>query len=395
MDTLALFGGTPVRTKLWPRPRMLAPRPELVRCLAKVLDEGLTLFSSDTVKQLEQKLAENFGRKYCVAVSSGTAALETALYAVGVRSKQDEVIVPSATYISSATAIKRNGGNPIFVDCDDSLTMSVDELLQAITPCTKAVVFVSLFGNPGNITDVYQVCKNANIPLIHDCAQGAASKREGRWIASLGDISCLSFYETKHLAGGEGGALLLDQPDIYQVAKSFSNLFEIREDGIPTSIEPDFRRMVYYPDIGTNYRLSSLTAVLVNDALDRLESTKQICMLNGQYYLDHLRPWGNFPTVTATDEVGWYGVPILLRKKNIRDGFWRALQFEGTPVARYYYTYLPTNNAFGRPDRSYPVTESLVADTLVLPTHLAIGAQEIADLTDAIAKVGNILCQKI
>ncbi len=391
MNNLALFGGVPVRQETWPTPRMIDQTPAIFDALVKTLQEGLSMFTSNAVGNLEQKLVEVFHKHYAVAVSSGTAALETALYTLGIRSNLDEVIVPSATYISSASSIIRNSGKPIFVDCDATLTLSIEGLHKAINQHTKAVIFVSLFGNPGNITEVYEICKNRNIPLIHDCAQGAASKHNGQWIASIGDIVCLSFFETKHLAGGEGGALLMDREDIYKNAKSFSNLFEVRDDGIPTAIEPNFLLPVSYHNIGTNYRLPTLTATLVSYAIDHLEETKTICLRNGEYYLKTLNEWGMFPFIHNVDEIGWYGVPIILKKKNIRNGFWKALHLEGTPIARYYYTCLPYNEAFERATRTYPMTESLVANALVLPTHKAIGLQERVDITNAFTKVGEVL----
>jgi dTDP-4-amino-4,6-dideoxygalactose transaminase len=295
MDELALFGGAPVRRTPWPRPRMIDQNPAIENIILKTCTEGLTLFTSQAISNLERKLAETFQKDYAVAVSSGTAALETALYSLGVRSKLDEVIVPAATYISSASAIVRNGGTPVFVDCDDSFTISIDALQSAICSRTRAVIFVSLFGNPGNIEEVYEICQHHRIPLVHDCAQGAATKRHGQWIASIGDITCLSFFETKHLPGGEGGAIVTNQEEIYTKAKSFSNLFEIRNDGIPTAMEFDFRLPVTYPEIGTNYRLSALSAALVIYALEQLEETKQICQQHGMIYpgLSHSKKLNN------------------------------------------------------------------------------------------------------
>lgn len=392
MSDLALFGGDAVRRTPWPSPRMLTVESPVVEDVQRVLSEGLTLFTSPRIRDLEHKLAGTFAKQFAVAISSGTASLETALHAIGIRAPNDEVIVPAATYISTATAVLRCGGKPIFVDCDDSYTMAVDEVRKAIGPQTKAIIFVSLFGNPGTIDDIAALCNAAGVPLIHDCAQGAATMRDGRWIASLGDVVCLSFYETKHLPGGEGGALLTDREDIYREAKSFMNLCETREDGTPTAIEPNFRLSVVYPHLGTNYRLCALTAVLVAHALDRLTDTKERCRATGERYRASVGRWGIFPRVRPGDEIGWYGIPIRLARSGVRDGVWKALHSEGTPVARYYYTCLPHNPVFAHSERTYPVTESLVSDALVLPTHLAIGTSEVADLTEAFAKVCGILC---
>jgi dTDP-4-amino-4,6-dideoxygalactose transaminase len=392
VNDLALFGGTPVRSAPWPRPRMIDHNAIVRDLINQALHEGLTLFTSKRVSMLEQRLGEIFQKRYAAAVSSGTAALETALYALGIHAASDEVIVPAATYVSSASAIKRNGAKPVFVDCDNSFTLSPNAVQQAITSQTRAVIFVSLFGNPGNLAEVYELCQRHNIPFVHDCAQGAASKHNGQWIAYLGDIVCLSFFETKHLAGGEGGAILTDREEIYTRAKGFSNLFEVRNDGIPTAIEADFRLPVSYPEVGTNYRLSALAAVLVSYAVDHLEETQDICLRNGKFYLQKLQKWGTFPRVNTNDEIGWYGVPILLRKEHIRDGFWKALHCEGTPIARYYYTCLPENAAFGGSSQIYPVTKSLVANALILPTHKAIGPDEQEDLVKSFTKIGGVLC---
>jgi dTDP-4-amino-4,6-dideoxygalactose transaminase len=282
----------------------------------------------------------------------------------------------------------------VFVDCDDTLTLSPDRVRAALTPATRAVVFVSFFGNPGNIRELAELCAELGLPMVHDCAQGAASTLDGRWIAGYGDLTVLSLYETKHIAAGEGGALLTDSAEWFLRAKGFANLHETLPSGVPTAVHADFGQLPRYAETGVNGRLPVLTAVLAGHALGRLDRTREHCAAIGDDYRAALAEHLVFPRVPAGARVGWYGLPGRMRVPGLRDGLWRAVLAEGVGIARYYYTVLPDNAAFrtarcGRP--GVPVTRELDRETVILPTHWRIGEREQADVVRALRKVCSVL----
>ncbi len=391
MTELALFGGTKVREEPWPAQTMFARTDDLQAKLLASCERGLSLFTTDEVARAESRLAGFFGLAHAVCVSSGTAALETACHAVGV-GPGDEVIVPAATYIATASAVSRAGATPVFADSDETLTLDPAAVRAAIGPRTKAVIFVSLFGNPGSLAGVIEVCREAGVPLIHDCAQGAASTLDGKWIAGLGDLVCLSFYESKHLPAGEGGAVLTGDEAVFRRAKAFSNMWELRSDGLPTHVEPDYLRPVSYPAIGTNFRMPSLTATLVMHGLDHLRELAEHCHEIGEQYRCRFTEWGELPSVPGNARVAWYAQPLLLRPGFARDAAWKALMYEGTPLGRYYYTMLPEQEAFTELGaQEFPVTRRLVDTALVLPTHRGISLSEVDDLEKSMKKIVDAL----
>ncbi|MCI9448831.1 MAG: DegT/DnrJ/EryC1/StrS family aminotransferase [Clostridiales bacterium] len=201
-------------------------------------------------KKLEEALSSYFHNYYSVCVDSGSAGLFLALRALGIHDG-DEVILPTNTFISTAWAILQNNACPIFVDCDpNDFTIQHQLIEDKITPKTKAIIGVHLYGQPFHIDEVKAICKRHHLYLIEDCAQAFGAKYKGRKVGTLGDVGCFSFYPSKNLgAFGDGGAIVTKHATLaHEICK-------LRNQGSKEKYIHDV--------IGYNYRLDCLQAAII------------------------------------------------------------------------------------------------------------------------------------
>lgn len=185
----------------------------------RIFDEGGVFFrhgfdnlrQTYFVKEFERSFKNYLGKGEATAVSSGTAALRTALAALDLK-KGDEVITQSFTFVATVEAIIEAGATPIVVGIDDSLNMNVDDLEKAITPRTKAIIAVHMLGHPCDIDAILHTCNRYNVALIEDVAWGLGAKYRGQYLGTFGDFGCFSFDHAKAITTGEGGLVLTNNP---------------------------------------------------------------------------------------------------------------------------------------------------------------------------------------
>src|SRR5271157_4159017 len=178
--------------------------PDEVAAVSDVLMSGM-LAQGERVAEFEQKFAAYCGTAHAVAVSNGTTALHAALLACGI-GYGDEVLVPAFSFIATATAVSMCGAKPVFVDVDEeTFTISPAQLGERVTPKTRAVIGVHLFGQPFNVGAVQQVCEAHNLKLVEDAAQAHGALYNGQKTGGFGHFGCFSFYATKNMSTGEGG----------------------------------------------------------------------------------------------------------------------------------------------------------------------------------------------
>ncbi|MCX8108651.1 MAG: DegT/DnrJ/EryC1/StrS family aminotransferase [Verrucomicrobiae bacterium] len=213
------------------------------------------------VKQLEDGLAARLGRKYGVAVSNGTTALDLAVAALGI-GPGDEVILPTFTIISCAAAIVRAGATPVVVDCDP-LTWNMDctQVEKLISPRTRAIMVVHIYGLPVDMDPILALAQKYHLRVIEDAAEVIGQTYRGRPCGSFGDISTLSFYPNKHITTGEGGMVLTDSEELAERCRDLRNLCFGRK-----------RRFVH-EQLGWNFRMSNLQAAVGVAQLERLDQT--------------------------------------------------------------------------------------------------------------------------
>ena len=213
--------------------------------------------SGKNVDLFEKNFAKYINTKYACAVNSGTAALHTALRCLDLK-KNDEVIVPSISFMSTATAVLQNGNIPVFCDVNiDDYCINPQDLEKKISKKTKAIIIVHFAGNVCEMSQILKIAKKNKIKIIEDCAQAHGSKYENKKVGSFGDISCFSFYATKHMTTGEGGILCFQNRKYNNIAKKFRN------HGLKNRNEHEI--------LGFNYRMNEIAAIMGNVQLKSLD----------------------------------------------------------------------------------------------------------------------------
>ncbi|HLO79807.1 MAG TPA: DegT/DnrJ/EryC1/StrS family aminotransferase [Chitinophagaceae bacterium] len=203
------------------------------------------------VRELEETLAGKTGRQFGIAVSSGSAALDIAVAAIGI-DVGDEVIMPTFSIISPAFSIVRAGGIPVLIDSDPGTwNMNVQDIERKITNKTKAIIVVHTYGLPVDLDPVLSLCKKYNLRLIEDAAEMHGQTYYGKPCGSFGDISVFSFYPNKLITTGEGGMVLTDDPELVEKCRKLKNL----------GFEDTGRRFVH-KEMGWNYRMTNIQAAL-------------------------------------------------------------------------------------------------------------------------------------
>jgi perosamine synthetase len=244
--------------------RILASSPSITQkefdfvndALANAWGENAYIYND----RFEQEFAGLLGVGYAAAVSSGTAAIHLGLMALGI-GPGDEVIVPELTWIASAAPILYVGAQPVMVDVDpDSWCLSVQAVAAAITPRTKAVIPVDLYGNIPAMAELRQLCQQQGIAILEDSAEAIGAKYQGRHAGTLGDVGIFSFHSSKTMTTGEGGMLVTNRADIYERA------LVLRDHGRRLG-----DKMFHHTEVGYKYKMGNLQAALGLAQLQRLD----------------------------------------------------------------------------------------------------------------------------
>lgn len=244
--------------------------------LCECIDTGWISSEGPFVKLFEEKMSSSVNRKYGVAVSNGTAALEVAMQAIGIQ-KGDEVIMPAFTIISCAMAVTKLGGKPVLVDSDPhTWNIKVEEIEKKITHKTKAILVVHLYGLPVEMDKILDLAKRYHLKVVEDAAEMHGQTYRGKPCGSFGHISTFSFYPNKHVTTGEGGMVVTDDEELANRCKLLRNL----------CFRQDMRYV--HDEISDNYRFTNLQAAVGLAQLERLvefvEKKRQI----GKFYTEHL-----------------------------------------------------------------------------------------------------------
>lgn len=280
------------------------------------LDENLKTVFNDILKsnwvssggsfnhKFENSIKNKFKIKHCSTISSGTAALEAALFSLNLN-KNDEVIVPSFTIVSCINVIIRLGLKPRIVDVDpNSWCLNLSILKKKITSKTKAIIYVHIFGNSDEIDLISKFCKYKKIFLLEDCAESMFTSYNNKLTGTFGDISTFSLYTNKLITSGEGGFVLTNNDKLFNRVESYKNLFF----GIKDRFE--------HKNLGFNYRLTNVQAAI---AWQDLKSYKKYIKLNnfiGNKYRNYLDlNKFEFQKINIKCQHIFWMVPILFKRK--------------------------------------------------------------------------------
>ena len=240
--------------------------------LCECIDTGWISSEGPFVKEFEQKMSTTVNRKYGIAVSNGTAALEVAVQALGIK-EGDEVIMPTFTIISCAMAVTKAGAVPVLVDSDFyTWNMNVEDIEAKITSRTKAIMIVHLYGLPVEVDKILELAKKYNLKVIEDAAEMQGQTYNGKPCGSFGDISTFSFYSNKHITTGEGGMVVTNDEELAERCRMLRNLC--------------FRKDVRYvhDEISDNYRFTNLQAAVGLAQLEKLDEFVEKKRQMGRYY---------------------------------------------------------------------------------------------------------------
>jgi dTDP-4-amino-4,6-dideoxygalactose transaminase len=359
----------PVPVPLFDTSAPLIPlREELRERVTTVIDDGRYILGPD-VEAFERELAEYLGAEHVVGVANGTDALTIALRAAGV-GPGDEVVVPSFTFYASAEAIPLTGATPVFCDVDhDSRNVTVETVRAALTPRTKAIVAVDLFGNPAPIAELRE---DIGLPVIEDAAQAAGASVEGRRAGSLGTVATFSFFPSKNLGCfGDGGAIATDVERIAETARM------LRFHGS--------RDKSTFEHVGYNSRLDTIQAAVLRVLLPHLDAWTEGRRAGARAYEQAgLGELVRLPRIEPGVEPAWHLYVVCHPEA---DRLSSALAQVGIQARGYYRTPIHRQPAMRRWTESVelPVTDELARTNLALPISPVLSAEQAQEVTSAIA----------
>ncbi len=346
-------------------------KPEIDAAIHEVLDSG-QFIQGKQVGELECEIAGYLGVKYAVACASGTDALQIALMALAV-GPGDEVITTPFTFVATAETIGILGARPVYVDIDP-LTYNINpELIErAITPRTKAVLPVHLYGQPADLDPILAVAGKHGLKVIEDSAQAFGASYKGRKVSSFGDIGCISFFPSKNLGCfGDGGMVVTNDKALAEA------MHMIASHG---------SRVRYYHEIlGVNSRLDTLQAAILKVKLKYLEQWNTARQHAAARYDELLKG-----TEVRIPYIAPYGQHIFHQytvRAPRRDGLDEHLKEKGIPHAIYYPVPLHLQQAFamaGNKKGDFPVSEKAADEVISLPMHTELTEEQQAFITDEV-----------
>ncbi len=337
-------------------------RKQIDQRINTVLDHGKYIMGPE-VAELEETLADFVGVKHCIGVASGTDALQIAMMALDIK-PGDEVITTPFTFIATGEMIALLGAKPVFVDIDPkTYNIDPDKIEQAITPKTKAIMPVSLYGQCADMDAINAIAAKHHLPVIEDGAQSLGATYKGKQSCSLSTIGCTSFFPSKPLGGyGDGGACFTNDDNLAKIMK------EIRVHGQD--------RRYHHPRIGINGRLDTLQAAILLAKLEifpeEVKARKQI----GQNYTDLILATENTitpPFIEAynTSVYAQYTISV-----NEREQIQKKLSEAGVPTAVHYPVPLNKQPALQTSEFDLSVAEDLSNKVMSLPMHPYLTATE-------------------
>jgi|SRR5690625_1886832 len=339
--------------------------------IQKVLAHGRYILGPE-VQELEEKLANFVGAKYCISCANGTDALQIALMALNV-GPGDEVITPGFTYIATAETVALLRAKPVYVDIDPK-TYNLDHSLleAAITPNTKAIIPVSLYGQCADFDEINAISAKHNIPVIEDAAQSFGATYKGRKSGNLSTISCTSFFPSKPLGCyGDGGAIFTNDEELATIMRQIARHGQDRR--------------YHHIRVGINSRLDTLQAAILLAKLEIFPDEIQQRHKVAQTYSEKLQEAGitTTPYIKEHNLSAWAQYTIQV---NNRVEVQERLKKAGIPTAIHYPVPLNKQPAVADPNASLPVGDAVAESVLSLPMHPYMPKKDIEKVVSTITK---------
>ena len=332
----------------------------------RVLASGL-IAQGPEVAAFEEEFSEFVGSRLCVAVNSGTSALHMALLALGVGSG-DEVIVPSFSFAATANAVCLTGAKPVFADIEhDTFCLSATALEGLVTPHTKAVMPVHLYGHPADMPALLDCARRHGLMVVEDAAQAHAAALHGQAVGSFGDAAAFSFYPTKNMTSGEGGMVVTSVPDTARTVRL------LRNQGMERRYENEI--------VGFNVRMTDVHAAIGRVQLAKLGAWTTRRQAIARMYDENLHSVVVPPVASGARHVYHQ---YTIRVAEDRDGFAEALLSEhGVATGVYYPTPIHRLRSFDV-ECDLPETERAAQEVLSLPVYPTLSDEDVERVIAAV-----------
>jgi len=348
------------------------------KSIIRAIDSLKLSGTSDIVTEYETKLAAFFGSKYAIAVSSGTAAIHSALFVLNVKNG-DEVIVPPTAPIMSALPILLQSAKPIFVDTNkNNFGFDINSLKRNITNKTKAIICVPIWGYPFDYKELIEICNDYQVPLIEDAAQAHNSTYNNKKLGTFGNIGCFSTHDRKILATGEGGFILTDNYEVYEKIKSFIQFGNMTGEVF-----------------GVNYKLSTLQAAIGISRIDKIKWQVEARRKNAKRILNGLINPNiyeiNYPKNSSPNYyslVFQMSYPVDKIRKIIN-----KLMASGIPsdILRYNYKVMYDYPLFNQWRRICPNAEYFSKTITTIPVHPNIHENELDHIVSSLNDISRVI----
>ena len=349
-------------------------REEILAALDRVCQKAAFVLGEE-VEAFEREFADFCGTKYCVALSSGTAALHVGLLALGVQADHEVITTPN-TFLATAEAISYCGARPVLVDIDPA-TGNIDPRLmeRAITPRTRAILPVHLYGRPADMDAIQAIADRHKLKILEDAAQAHGARYRGRRVGAIGHAAAFSFYPTKNLgAYGEGGALTTNDDMIAKFARG------ARSHGQTARYEHEF--------VGFNYRMQGFQGAILRIKLRRLYAwTAKRQEIAREYRQRLARVRAEIPADDPRDECVYHQFVIYASNRN---GVVSQLNARGIETVVHYPRPVhlqPAYSSIGYPPGTFPFAERACDRVLSLPIFPGLSGEQIAFVADAVREV--------
>ena len=392
---LAMEGAQPIRTT--PFPSWPHFDPDEIASATRVLQSGkVNYWTGEEGRRFEEEFAAQAGCRYGVAVANGTVALELALHALGIGSG-DEVILPSRTFIASASCVVMRGAKPVLADIDpDSQNLTAESIRPLITARTKAIIAVHLAGWPCDMDTIMALARERDLKIIEDCAQCHGATYNKRPVGSLGDVGAFSFCQDKIMTtGGEGGMLTTNDEAIWRRAWSFKDHGKSYDAVCHRQHSSGFRWL--HESFGTNWRLTEFQSALGRSLLRKLPRMVEIRRRNAAILTQGFTRHDALRIPQPPSHVGhsYYKYYAFVRPEKLRKGWTRdrilsAIVAEGIPSFTGSCSEIYLEKAFTpelRPAACLTVAKELGDTSLMFLVHPTLSEIDMYDTCRAVAKV--------
>lgn len=391
MEKLAIHGGTPVRKTPIYYGHQLIDQKDIDAVVEVLKSDYLT--TGPKITELENQLCQLTGAKYAVAVSNGTAALHLACMAAGIK-EGDEVITTPITFAASANCVLYSGATPVFADIDpETYNISPDSIEERITEKTKAIVAVDFTGQAVELERIQGICKKHQLLLIEDGAHSIGTTYQGQAVGSIADMTTFSFHPVKTITGGEGGAVMTNDPVLYQKLQLFRTHGITRD---PELMKNQAKEPWYYEQIalGYNYRMTDFQAALI---LSQLEKLPEFSKRRKEIVQQYNEAFKEIPEIIVQKEIQesnttrhLYLIQLDLDKLSAtRLEIFEALKAENICCNVHYIPvyYFPYYQNLGYQKGLCPNAEKLYEGIITIPLYYGMTDQDVKSVIVGVSKV--------